>query len=130
MFNCSITLNKIGMPQTTEYSDIIITQRENMSSVLIHKKESENFQNNSKLLDKTENYISKKTPKVKRKNISYHESFFNKLIRKAPYPNFRFFCPFCASVDVFITFDKTSDDFSVDCLDCKKRWIDSRSWKN
>lgn len=100
-----------------------------MSSVLIQKEEYENFKNNSKLV-KTENYVTKKTPKVKRKNLTSQESFFNKLITKVPYPNFRFFCPFCASVDVFITFDKPNNDFSVDCLDCKKRWIDSRSWKN
>lgn len=101
-----------------------------MSSILIHKDESGNFENYSNLSAKTVNQVSNKAPKVKKKNIIHSGLFLSKLIAKVPYPNFRFFCPFCASLDVFITFDKTCNNFSVDCLDCEKRWIDSRSWKN
>lgn len=101
-----------------------------MSSILIHKEESENLHNYSNLSVKTVKRVSNKNPKVKRNHLKHSVSFLNRLIEKTPYPNFRFFCPYCASLDVFITFDKSSNDFSVDCLDCKKRWIDSRSWKN
>ena len=116
------------MPQFTGYYDIITHQMNCMSSILLHKEESGNLDNYSTSV-KTINQVSNISTKAKGKNHSGTGLFLSKLIANIPYPNFRFFCPFCASLDVFITIDN-SDDFSVDCLDCKKRWIDSRSWKN
>lgn len=46
------------------------------------------------------------------------------LLENAPYPDFRYFCPLCGSLDVCITSHKKSEKITVDCLDCKKVWIE------
>jgi hypothetical protein len=100
-----------------------------MLTILVTKKDSQTMNNISKLSVTTINKISSKNQKIKQKHLSHSESVLANLIQSSPYPNFRFFCPYCSSLDVFITIDKTSNHFTVDCLDCEKKWIDSRSWK-
>jgi RNase P subunit RPR2 len=117
------------MPQKTRYDHIIHPQSMVMSTIQVHKEHSQAINDISNLSVKTVNKISTKIIEIKRKNLLHSEAVLMNLITRAPHPNFRFFCPYCASLDVFITIDKTSNHLTVDCLDCKKRWIDSRAWK-
>lgn len=98
-------------------------------SVIQVTKDSQNIAGISNLSVKTINKISRKILKSKNHSFNFEEVLHN-FINRIPYPNFRFFCPYCASLDVFITVKKTSHDFTVDCLDCKQRWLDTRSWKS
>ena len=100
-----------------------------MSTIQVTKKESEIINDILKSSVTTANKFSGKNQKIKPKLLSYSESVLANLIQSSPHPNFRFFCPYCSSLDVFITIDKISNHFTVDCLDCEKKWIDSRSWK-
>jgi len=52
------------------------------------------------------------------------EVILKQLLENAPYPDFRYFCPLCGSLDVCITSHKKSEKITVDCLDCKKVWIE------
>ena len=72
------------------------------------------------------NKLPNNIPKINEEQITNFEEVLIKLTKRTPYPNFRFFCPYCASLDVFITIDKISNELSVDCLDCKKIWIEEK----
>ncbi len=100
-----------------------------MSTIQVTKKESQIINDISKLSTTTENKISRKNQKIIQKLPSHSENVLANLVKSSPHPNFRFFCPYCSSLDVFITINKISNHFTVDCLDCEKKWIDSRSWK-
>lgn len=49
-----------------------------------------------------------------------------KITSKAPYPDFRYCCPFCGVLDVFIQIDEEMQIIRVHCLDCKKVWIEEK----
>jgi len=57
---------------------------------------------------------------------SISESLFNgkvilkQLIENTSYPDFRYFCPSCGTLDVCILINKKSKKITVDCLECKK----------
>lgn len=38
------------------------------------------------------------------------------------YPDIRFYCPFCGSLDVYLNKNEQSVIMSVCCLDCEKKW--------
>ena len=38
------------------------------------------------------------------------------------YPDIRFYCPFCGSLDVYLNTNETAKILSVCCLDCEKKW--------
>jgi hypothetical protein len=48
------------------------------------------------------------------------------LVENPPYPDFRYFCPSCSSLDVCIRVNEKTGKISVDCLECKKLWIDEK----
>jgi hypothetical protein len=48
------------------------------------------------------------------------------LMENPPYPDFRYFCPSCGSLDVCIVINEKTRKMSVDCLDCKKLWIEEK----
>ena len=98
-------------------------------SVIQVTKDSQNIDRFSNLSVKTIHQIPRKILKSKNRTSNFEKVLHN-FINRTPYPNFRFFCPYCASLDVFITIKKASHDFTVDCLDCKQRWLDTRSWKS
>jgi len=58
------------------------------------------------------------------------ESLFNRkvilkqLIENTSYPDFRYFCPSCGTLDVCIIINEKSKKITVDCLECKKVWIE------
>jgi len=114
------------MPQIDRHVDIMSSKSMFMSSIQIHK-DHQTINSILNRSDKTVKKNSSKIPKIKGKQLFYFEKVLTKLITRTPYPNFRFFCPYCASLDIFITMDKTCKHLTVECLDCKKSWIDSRS---
>lgn len=114
------------MPQRTRYDHITISQRSAMSITQIFHENSQSMNDISYLSTKSEIKLQINIPKIKQGHVSNLEGVLAKLTRGRPYPNFRFFCPYCASLDVFITIDKNTSDLSVDCLDCKKIWVDKK----
>lgn len=54
------------------------------------------------------------------------ENILTQIISKAPYPDFRYCCPFCATLDVFIQIDEEIQLIRVHCLECKKIWIEEK----
>lgn len=99
-----------------------------MLTVQINDKAFQYISSASQTSTETVNETLGKSEKIQRKQLAYNKELI-KLIKKMPYPNFRFFCPYCASLDIFITLDKTKDSHFVDCLECKKRWIDVKRYK-
>ena len=49
---------------------------------------------------------------------SPRKNILRQIISKAPYPDFRYFCTFCGSLDVFIKVDKVLETIQINCLDC------------
>lgn len=45
-----------------------------------------------------------------------------KLTQPMAYPDFRFYCPFCGSLDVSLTTNESAIVLSVCCLDCERKW--------
>lgn len=56
-------------------------------------------------------------------NPSWEKTTLEKLLRNTPYPDFRYFCPSCGSLDVCIAINRQTRKMVVDCIDCKKEWI-------
>lgn len=117
------------MPQTIKYY-LILHQQIGFMSIQIHREYIKTQNSFTKQSVTAIRKIQKKNLKNEVRLLPSSEGVFANLIKRTPYPNFRFFCPFCSSLDVFITIDKIFDHYTVDCLDCKKRWIDSRLCKN
>ena len=40
------------------------------------------------------------------------------------YPDFRFHCPSCGSLEVFITWENENTPLKGKCLDCAKNWFE------
>lgn len=49
-----------------------------------------------------------------------------KIIENPPYPDYRFSCVYCGSLDVFITLNSGTQTIDIDCLDCNKKWFEGR----
>lgn len=89
----------------------------------------EEFQTSNKIpnfSEKSANKNNNQIPKSKNESPVNFDKVLFKLIKRFPYPNFRFFCPYCSSLDVFITIEKSSKHLIIDCLECKKNWVDLR----
>ena len=68
--------------------------------------------------------LENKTPKEEILiSSSWGETTLKQFLENTPYPDFRYFCPSCGSLDVCITINRQSQKMIVDCLDCKKEWI-------
>ncbi len=48
------------------------------------------------------------------------------IIKNPPYPDYRFSCPLCGSLDVFITINDKVGALAIDCLDCEKMWFEEK----
>jgi len=57
------------------------------------------------------------------KPLSLEQTLLERFLKNIPYPDFRYFCPTCGSLDVCITIHKQTQKMIVDCLDCKKEWV-------
>jgi hypothetical protein len=51
---------------------------------------------------------------------------FEKIIKNPPYPDYRFSCPLCGSLDVVITINEKIGALALDCLDCEKIWFEDK----
>jgi len=49
-----------------------------------------------------------------------------KIMENPPYPDYRFSCVYCGSIDVFITLNGGTQIIDIDCLDCNKKWFEDR----
>lgn len=68
--------------------------------------------------------LETKTPKEEPlTSSSWGETTLKQFLENAPYPDFRYFCPSCGSLDVCITINRQSQKIIVDCFDCKKEWF-------
>lgn len=101
-----------------------------MSNIQILKGDSKVIHDIPNFSAETALKVVNQIPKIYGKTQQNFELVLSEVFKKSPYPNFRFFCPYCASLDVFIIFEKTLNHLTIDCLDCKKRWIDMRLLKN
>ena len=54
---------------------------------------------------------------------SWEQTILEKLFQNIPYPDFRYFCPSCGSLDVYISSHRQTHQMIVKCLDCKKGGI-------
>jgi len=59
--------------------------------------------------------------------ISPVEQIFQKEISKYVYPDFRYSCPNCGTLDVFIRISKSNQSIEIDCLECKTISIDNEN---
>jgi len=48
------------------------------------------------------------------------------IVKNTPYPDYRFSCPQCSSLDVFITINEKVEALVVGCLDCDKIWFEDK----
>jgi len=49
-----------------------------------------------------------------------------KIIQNPPYPDYRFSCVYCGSLDVFITVNGETQAIDIDCLECNKKWFEDK----
>lgn len=55
-------------------------------------------------------------------NNDIKSNFPEILETNSKYPDIRFYCPFCGSLDVYMNTNGTAQILSVCCLDCEKKW--------
>ena len=58
-------------------------------------------------------------------SVSIVEKIFREKVSKMIYPDFRYSCHYCGTLDVFIKLSKSQGIIEIDCLDCKKVWLDN-----
>lgn len=58
-------------------------------------------------------------------SVSTVEKIFREKVSKTLYPDFRYSCHYCGTLDVFIKLSKSKGIIEIDCLDCKKVWTDN-----
>ena len=58
-------------------------------------------------------------------SVSIIEKIFQDRISRHIYPDFRYSCHYCGTLDVFIKVSKSRETIEIDCLDCKKVWLDN-----
>jgi len=77
-----------------------------------------------------ESGIKQNIAKAVNMDVSYNNIIFEKkseigrnmfILRRQKYPDFRFACPNCGTLDVFIEW-KHFDTLKGHCLDCKTEW--------
>jgi hypothetical protein len=49
-----------------------------------------------------------------------------KIIQNPPYPDYRYSCVYCGSLDVFITVNGDTKTIHISCLDCNKVWFEDK----
>ncbi len=58
-------------------------------------------------------------------SISIVEKIFRERITKHIYPDFRYSCHYCGTLDVIIKKFESTKTIEIKCLDCKKVWVDN-----
>ncbi len=59
---------------------------------------------------------------VNPEQVIVNESNLNPFSSRIRYPDFRFHCPHCGSLEVLVSFQSTNTPLKGRCLDCKKNW--------
>ena len=59
---------------------------------------------------------------VNYEQIIVNDTSLNPFNSRLTYPDFRFHCPFCGSLDVLVSFKSTNTPLKGRCLDCKRNW--------
>jgi len=54
---------------------------------------------------------------LQKKSINHFSS-------RPKYPDFRFQCPSCGSLEVFVTWENENTPLKCKCLDCTKNWFE------
>lgn len=76
------------------------------------------------------NFPERSRQKHERQNIKANESvstieqIFREEISRHLYPDFRYSCPYCGTLDVSLKVSKSRWAIDVECLDCKKVSMD------
>ena len=56
--------------------------------------------------------------------VVLQENTVNPFSSRPKYPDFRFQCPSCGSLEVFVTWENENTSLKGNCLDCKKNWFE------
>ncbi len=54
--------------------------------------------------------------------VVLQKNSINPFRSRPKYPDFRFQCPSCGSLEVFVTWENENTPLKVKCLDCTKNW--------
>ena len=56
--------------------------------------------------------------------VVLQENTINTFISRSKYPDFRFQCPSCGSLEVFVAWENENAPLIGKCLDCTKNWFE------
>jgi len=56
------------------------------------------------------------------KQVVLQKNFIHPFRSRPKYPDFRFQCPSCGSLEVFVTWENENTPLKGKCLDCTKNW--------
>ncbi len=54
--------------------------------------------------------------------VVLQKNSINTFSSRPKYPDFRFQCPSCGSLEVFVTWENENTPLKGKCLDCSKNW--------
>lgn len=69
--------------------------------------------------------ISSKFEKKETTKIATLERF-QKIIHNRSYPDYRYSCAYCGTLDVFMTVNESTETIVIGCLDCNKIWFEDK----
>jgi len=61
---------------------------------------------------------------VNAEQVVLQENTNNPFISRPKYPDFRFQCPGCGSLEVFVARENENTSLKGKCLDCTKNWFE------
>jgi len=61
---------------------------------------------------------------VNPEQVVLQENIINPFISRPKYPDFRFQCPGCGSLEVFVARENENTSLKGKCLDCTKNWFE------
>ncbi len=61
---------------------------------------------------------------VNAEQVVLQEKTINPFSSRPKYPDFRFQCPRCGSLEVFIAWENENTPLKAKCLDCTKIWFE------
>ena len=56
--------------------------------------------------------------------VVLQKNSINPFSSRPKYPDFRFQCPSCGSLEVFVTWESSNITLKGKCLDCTKNWFE------
>ncbi len=61
---------------------------------------------------------------VNAEQVVLQENTINLFISRPKYPDFRFQCPCCGSLEVLVAWENENTSLKGKCLDCTKNWFE------